>query len=148
MIAVAIAGALNRIEGIRASAASQPRVDSNSQQRSDVRICRNDGMRWLLDVTVSNVGKAGMVVRHNSHKVPGAVAEAASKRKQDKYADVENFVPFAIETGGRICVAGSEFVDFITNPPEAAEALGPGPTPRSLQKARAVFGAAMRTLWQ
>ena len=103
-------------------------------------------MQWLLDVTVSNVGKAGMVVRHNSHKVPGAVAEAASKHKQDKYADVENFVPFAIETGGRICVAGSAFVDFITNPPDAAEALGPGPTPRSLQKARAVFGAAMRTL--
>ena len=93
-------------------------------------------MQWLLDVTVSNVGKAEMVLRHNSHKVPGAVAEAASKRKQDKYADVENFVPFAIETGGRICVAGSEFVDFITKPPDAAEALGPGPTPRSLQKAR------------
>ena len=55
-------------------------------------------------------------------------------------------MPFAIETGGRICVAGSAFVDFITNPPDAAEALGPGPTPRSLQKARAVFGAAMRTL--
>ena len=47
MIAVAIAGALNRIEGIRASAASQPRVDSSSQRRSDVRICRNDGEQWL-----------------------------------------------------------------------------------------------------
>ena len=145
-IAVAIAGALNRIEGIRASAVTQPRVDGSTQRRSDVRICRSDGMQWLLDVTVTNVGLAGMVLRHNSHKVPGAVAEAASKRKQDKYKDVENFVPFALETGGRICLAGSTFVDRITNPPDSAAASGPGPTPKSLQKARAVFVAAMRTL--
>ena len=72
--------------------------------------------------------------------------KAASSRKQDKYVDAENYAPLAMKTGGRICLAGSMFVDRITNPPDSAAASGPGPTPQSLQKARVVFVAAMRTL--
>ena len=37
-------------------------------------------------------------------------------------------------------------LEYITNPPSSATASGPGPTPQSLQKARAVFRAAMRAL--
>ena len=37
-------------------------------------------------------------------------------------------MPFAVETGGRICLAGSTFVDRITNPPDSAAASGHGRT--------------------
>ena len=46
-----------------------------------------------------NVGKAGSVRRHSSHKLPGAVAEATTcpHNKRKTNADVENFVSLAFE---------------------------------------------------
>jgi len=78
-----------------------------------------------------------MVSRHNSHLIPGAVAVHGVKKKHDKYlpdlpADT-GFVPFVIDTGGRLAKTTYEWLDSFWR--DVTE-----------ERARKLWQAAVRTL--
>jgi len=48
---------------------------------------------------------------HRTHLKPGAGAKAYEAQKVSKYRQVHQFVPFIIETGGRIADTARDFID-------------------------------------
>ena len=85
-------------------------LELRHRQRADIRVTKG-GTQWLLDVGVVCPATARYVTSKKTHKTPGAAAEDLHKRKATKYAGVPNFVPFAIETGGRLSSGARDFVD-------------------------------------
>jgi hypothetical protein len=63
-------------------------------------------------------------VYHGSHIVPGLAAEAYAATKWAKYADQDNFVPFIVETGGRVNKQARQFLDSLMPPPDPDPAPG------------------------
>jgi hypothetical protein len=49
---------------------------------------------------------------------PGHAAEAYAAVKAAKYADQDNFIPFILETGGRVNKAARDWLDVLTAPVE------------------------------
>ena len=47
---------------------------------------------------------------------PGLAAEAYAAVKVAKYADQDNFIPFILETGGRVNKAARDWLDALTAP--------------------------------
>jgi hypothetical protein len=47
---------------------------------------------------------------------PGLAAEAYAAVKVAKYADQDNFIPFILETGGRVKKAARDWLDTLTAP--------------------------------
>ncbi len=51
-----------------------------------------------------------------SGTTPGLAAEAYAAVKAAKYADLDNFIPFMLETGGRVNKAARDWLDALTAP--------------------------------
>ena len=98
----ALARALNRISNVRAT--KEPRVQqqrgANDQRRGDIKVSKG-GTTWVLDVGVVCPGTAHYVAA-GAHEKPGTAAKAYYTTKMHKYSDQPNFIPFIVETGGRI----------------------------------------------
>ncbi len=50
------------------------------------------------------------------YHTPGLAAEAYAAVKVAKYADQDNFIPFILETGGRVNKAARDWLDALTAP--------------------------------
>ena len=57
--------------------------------------------------------------------VPGTAAVMYEGVKMNKYSDQPNFVPFIVETGGRVGVAGRRFLDTLIGRLASEEAAEP-----------------------
>ena len=114
----ALRRALNRVTGVKATC--EPRVNAVDQRRGDVKVTKG-GNSWVLDVHVVCPATASRVAAWSTHTVPGAAAQRGSDEKKRKYADVPNFVPFVVETGGRLCTEARDFVDRIVDADEPAD---------------------------
>ena len=55
-------------------------------------------------------------VDQGSGTTPGLAAEAYAAAKVAKYADQDNFIPFILETGGRVNKAARDWLDALTAP--------------------------------
>ena len=71
-----------------------------------------DGTTLVVDVGVVCPGTA-RYVGEGAATVPGTAAAVYEGAKMDKYSDQPNFVPFIVETGGRVGVAGRRFLDTL-----------------------------------
>jgi hypothetical protein len=92
-----LATALGRVSGT--SATVEPRVlqpqDGADQRRGDIKVSKH-GNTWILDVGVVCPGTQTKVVpRRDWRRRPTPVKAA-------KHADQDNFIPFILETGGRV----------------------------------------------
>ena len=123
----ALCQALERIPGVRAT--REPRVenpqDGGDQRRGDIRV-HKDGTTWVVDVGVVCPGTA-RYVGEGAATVPGTAAAVYEGAKFDKYSDQPNFVPFIVETGGRVGVAGRRFLDTLIGRLAGEEAAEPAP---------------------
>ena len=121
----ALCQALGRIPGVQAT--REPRVenpqDGGDQRRGDIRV-HKDGTTWVIDVGVVCPGTARYVGK-GAATVPGAAAAVYEGAKMDKYRDQPNFVPFIVETGGRVGVAGRRFLDTLIGRLASGEAAEP-----------------------
>jgi len=97
-----------------ATASPEPMINQSSEKRGDIRITAG-GKQIILDVMVTCPAAPSMVSRHNSHLIPGAAAVHGVKKKNDKYLPElppgTEFVPFVIETGGRLATTTYEWLD-------------------------------------
>ncbi len=94
---------MHRIPGVQATL--EPRVTTpqglGDQRRADIKV-HKDGTTWLVDV--------GVVCPSLLEKG----TDLYSDIKAAKYSDQSNFVPFIVETGGRVNAAGLEFFDKVS----------------------------------
>jgi len=101
----------------------EPMVNRGSDKRGDILITTG-GKQIILDVMVTCPAAPSMVQTHNSHRIPGAAAVRAVKIKNRKYGrsvpEHTEFVPFVIETGGRLakttCVWLDSFWKNVSDP--------------------------------
>jgi hypothetical protein len=71
---------------------------------------------WILDVGVVCPGTQ-RYVDQGSGTTPGLAAETYAAVKAAKYADQDNFIPFILETGGRVNnKAARDWLDALTAP--------------------------------
>ena len=87
------------------------------QRRADIMVCMG-GTTWLVDVGVVCPGTPRLIAK-GADVTPGRAAAVYSTIKEAKYGDQNNFVPFIVETGGRINAAGLEFFDKVSGALEA-----------------------------
>ena len=81
----------------------------------DIKVSKH-GNTWILDVGVVCPGTQ-RYVDQGSGTTPGHAAEAAyAAVKAAKYADQDNFIPFILETGGRVNKAARDWLDALTAP--------------------------------
>ncbi len=71
--------------------------DGADQRRGDIKVSKH-GNTWILDVGQHYVDQGS----GTSGTTPGLAAEAYAAVKAAKYADQDNFIPFILETGGRV----------------------------------------------
>jgi hypothetical protein len=108
----ALCTALNRITGVRATL--EPRVQGGAdERRADINV-HKDGNSWLVDVGVVRPSTRRFLAL-GADKTPGTAAKAYEDVKLKKYEDVANFIPFIVETGGRINDLGCNFVQNLFN---------------------------------
>ena len=111
-----LATVLGRVSGT--SATVEPRVlqpqDGADQRRGDIKVSKH-GNTWILDVGVVCPGTQ-RYVDQGSGTTPGLAAEAYAAVKVAKYADQDNFIPFILETGGRVNKAARDWLDALTAP--------------------------------
>ena len=89
-------------------------INQSSEKRGDICITAG-GKQIILDVMVTCPAAPSMVSRHSSHLIPGAAAVHGVKKKNEKYlselpSSIE-FVPFVIETGGRLAKTTCKWLD-------------------------------------
>ena len=63
-------------------------------------------------------------VAAGAHRRPGAAAKAYCTAKMAKYSDQPNFIPFIVETGGRINDEARAWVEQLCDAQEAPEDRG------------------------
>ncbi len=80
-----------------------------------VQVSNKHSNTWILDVGVVCPGTQ-RYVDHGSGTTPGLAAEAYAAVKVAKYADQDNFIPFILETGGRVNKAARDWLDSLTAP--------------------------------
>ena len=76
------------------------------QRRADFKV-HTDGTTWLVDVCPST----RLLLEKGTDFTPGLAAAVYSDITAAKYSDQSNFVPYIVDTGGRINTAGLEFFD-------------------------------------
>ena len=119
---------LNKVEGVTAT--PEPHVGGpGSQRRGDIRVTK-DGTTYIVDVGITCPATAKMVSAHKTLRRPGAAASAYTKRKESSYRLLAlnhqngqnpfTFVPFIVETGGRLNDEGRDFIDKIVDEAEPA----------------------------
>ena len=77
-----------------------------------VKVSKHGNTR-ILDVGVVCPGTQ-RYVDQGSGTTPGLAAEAYAAVKAAKYADQDNFIPFILETGGRVNKAARDWLDALT----------------------------------
>jgi hypothetical protein len=95
----------------------EPRVlqpqDGADQRRGDIKVSKHGvvcpGTQCCVD--------------QGSGTMPGLAAEAYAAVKAAKHADQDNFIPFILETGGRVNKAARDWLDALTTPSDAARAM-------------------------
>jgi hypothetical protein len=80
----------------------------------DIKVSKN-GNTWIFDVGVVCTGTQ-RYMDQGSGTTPGLVAEAYAAVKVAKYADQNNFIPFILETCGRVNKAARDWLDALTAP--------------------------------
>ena len=119
-----LAAELSALSGVQVS--EEPRIGRESGMRADLKISR-DGKRWYLDVGITNAGTLANVNR-GAHEKCAVAADVYFDAKIDKYASVlggvktdglgrkyvDGFIPFVVETGGRIAPRSVEWLDKLT----------------------------------
>ncbi len=106
----ALAASLNRMPGVQA--VLQPMVMTRralgDQRRGNIKVIQS-GTSWILDAGIICPGSQRLVSK-GADTIPG---KAADGKKTKTYSDQANFVPFIVETGGRINAAGLHFLSRI-----------------------------------
>jgi hypothetical protein len=90
------------------------------ERRGDIKVSKH-GNTWILDVGVVCPGTQRHVDQ-GSGTTPGLAAETYAAVKAAKYADQDNFVPFILETGGRVNKAARDWLDALTAPEPGEQA--------------------------
>ena len=111
------------------------------------------GSTWLLDVGVVCPG-VQRLVDAGADTTPGTAAARYEQTKKDRYADQPNFVPFIVETGGRVGDAGLQFLDLLAgvkHEKAVAAAMGPraartNALALALRRKRTVVRGALRAM--
>ncbi len=67
---------------------------------------------WILDVGIICPGSQRLVSK-GTDTIPGKATALYNGKKTKTYSDQANFVPFIVETGGRITAAGLRFLSRI-----------------------------------
>jgi hypothetical protein len=98
---------LGRVNGTVEPRVLQPQ-DGADQRRGDIKVSKH-GKTWILDVVCYG---AQRYVDQGS----GTTPEAYAVVKAAKYADQANFIPFILETGGRVNKAARDWLDTLTAP--------------------------------
>ena len=77
-----------------------------------------EGVMYNIDVSITDPqsGTAAQVSNAALHN--GHAAQLAEKRKQTKYRDAQNLIPFILETGGRWGTIANKLIKIMTNPDE------------------------------
>ncbi len=78
-----------------------------------IKVHKKDGTTWTLDVGVVLEAWSGAVWPARG-LTPRRAAEACAATKSARYADQHNFVPFTVETGGRVNCAGMQILDVLS----------------------------------
>lgn len=113
-----LANALAKVPDLKIREVGHPKHNStqNPHRAADIRL-EYAGTTYMIDVTIASVATDARVRNDKTHLVPGAAANNAYKDKLAKYnKDLSPsyvFLPFAIETGGRIHPKACEFLDSI-----------------------------------
>ena len=100
----------------RVAATVAGEIQTSPNTRGDIKVMMTSGVEWVLDLGVACPATPARVNGSlRAHLVPGAVAEHYHKDKQTKYdnANVENAIPFIIESGGRLSAGACRFVDDV-----------------------------------
>ena len=109
----ALAASLNRMPGVQA--VLEPMVTTRrapgDQRRGDIKVIKS-GTSWILDVGIICPGSQRLVSK-GTDIIPGKAAALYEGKKTKTYSDQANFVPFIVETGGRINAAGLQFLSRI-----------------------------------
>ncbi len=98
---------LRRFSDIQATI--EPRAQGAADQRCGDNKVHKDGTTWTLDVGVVCTRRH---VSDGADTTPVAAMYAATKSARS--ADEHNFVPFIVETGGRIDRAGIQILDLLS----------------------------------
>ncbi len=109
----ALAASLNRMPGVQA--VLEPMVTTRraprDQRRGDIKVIKS-GTSWILDVGIICPGSERLVSK-GTDTIPGKAAALGDGKKTKTYSNQANFVPFIVETGGRINAAGLHFLSRI-----------------------------------
>ena len=101
----------------------EPRVPNQQSgadhRRGDIKVHKG-GTTWILDVGVVCPGTQRYFDK-DSDRVLGRAAETYASVKSTKYADQPNFVPFIVETGGRVNSKARDFLDTLRLDPTPFE---------------------------
>lgn len=91
-----------------------------SNHRMDATVNLGGGATYYIDVNISNPASRSYVSTHNSDTVPFATTRHSEQFKRDKYAPIfanqqpqiamSHFIPFIIETSGRIGEESEKFL--------------------------------------
>jgi hypothetical protein len=116
-----------RIPGVRGGhARTEGGEPTGGRRRHDgatyVRV-HKDGTTWVVDVAVCP--GTTRYVGEGAATVLGTAAAVYEGVKMDKYNDQPNFVPFSVETGRRVDVAGRRFLDTLIGRLASEEAAEP-----------------------
>ena len=105
---------LNLVEGVVATKEPYIHDPAHPMRRGDIRVAWQ-GRITILDIGITCPATASHVKR-GSHKIPGIAAKQYHATKLKKYADSPtHFVPFIIETGGRLHDVARDFIDDIVD---------------------------------
>jgi hypothetical protein len=109
----ALAASLNRLLGVQA--VLEPMVLTRrapgDRRRGDIKVIKS-GTPWILDVGTICPGSQRLVIK-GTDTIPGKAAAIYDGKKAKTYSDQANFVPFIVETGGRINAASLHFLSRI-----------------------------------
>jgi len=85
-------------------------------------------------------------VRSYHGTTPGLAAEAYAAVKAAKYADQDNFIPFILETGGRVNKAARDWLDALTAPEPGEQVPSQDDHPQARTTTETVLREAMQAL--
>ncbi len=120
----ALCRGLRRFPGVQATI--EPKVENPrgaaDQRRGDIKV-HKDGTTWMLDMGVVCSG-THRYVSDGADTSPGVAATAYASVKCARYEDQPNFVPFIVETGGRVNRAGLHILDLLSGVQGVADVVG------------------------
>ncbi len=115
----------------------EPRVlQPHDSRRGDIKVSKH-GNTWILNVGVVCPGTQRYVApRRDWQRRPKAA----------KYADQDNFIPFILETGGRVNKAARDWLDALTAPEPGEQVPSLDDHPWNPQTRTTVLREAMQAL--